>query len=90
MRADPGPDCDDTAHTYTVTVPPFDEKEGLAGNFDKARQIHYKLLPLIKAMFLETNPIPIKTAMGLAGHCGAEMRLPLCAMSTPIAFRATI
>lgn len=55
-------------------------KEGLAGNFEKARQIHYKQLPLIKAMFTETNPIPIKTAMNLAGHCSAEMRLPLCAI----------
>lgn len=55
-------------------------KEALAGNFEKARQIHYKQLPLIKAMFTETNPIPIKTAMNLAGHCSAEMRLPLCAI----------
>ena len=51
------------------------------GNIKKAGVIHYKLLPLIKAMFLETNPIPVKTTMGLLGMCQAELRLPLCAMS---------
>ena len=52
------------------------------GNFKKARAMHYKLLPLIKAMFLETNPIPVKTAMGLLGLCEPDLRLPLCEMST--------
>ncbi|MEK6727712.1 MAG: 4-hydroxy-tetrahydrodipicolinate synthase [Candidatus Omnitrophota bacterium] len=52
------------------------------GNIEKTRQLHYKLLPLIKAVFLETNPIPIKTAMGLLGLCGPDLRLPMCAMST--------
>jgi len=51
------------------------------GDFKKAKELHYKLLPLIKAVFLETNPIPIKTAMGLLGMCGAELRLPMCSMS---------
>lgn len=51
------------------------------GNYKKAREIHYKLLPLIKAVFIETNPIPVKTAMGLLGLCEPELRLPLCAMS---------
>ncbi len=50
------------------------------GNIEKARQIHYKLLPLIKAMFIETNPIPVKTAMGLLGMCEPDLRLPLCEM----------
>lgn len=50
------------------------------GNFDKARAIHYKLLPLIKAVFIETNPIPVKTAMGLMGLCEPDLRLPLCEM----------
>lgn len=52
------------------------------GDIEKARQLHYKLLPLIKAVFLETNPIPIKTAMGLLGLCEPSLRLPMCAMST--------
>ncbi len=55
-------------------------KEFEKGNIEKARQIYYKLLPLIKAMFIETNPIPVKTAMGLLGMCEPDLRLPLCAM----------
>lgn len=50
------------------------------GNMQKAKVLHYKLLPLIKAVFIETNPIPIKTAMGLLGMCEPDLRLPLCAM----------
>ncbi len=50
------------------------------GNLKKAQEIHYKLLPLIKAVFLETNPIPIKTAMGLLGMCEPDLRLPMSAM----------
>jgi 4-hydroxy-tetrahydrodipicolinate synthase len=55
-------------------------KEFQAGNLERARQLHYKQLPLVKALFSETNPIPIKTAMSLAGHCGPDLRLPLCPM----------
>ena len=51
------------------------------GDLKKAQAIHYKLLPLVKAMFLETNPIPVKTAMELMGLCSADVRLPLCSMS---------
>ncbi|MFH1339021.1 MAG: 4-hydroxy-tetrahydrodipicolinate synthase [Candidatus Omnitrophota bacterium] len=51
------------------------------GDIKKARDLHYKLLPLIKAMFIETNPIPVKTAMGLLGLCEPDLRLPLCAIS---------
>lgn len=51
------------------------------GDLKKARELHYKLLPLIKAVFLETNPIPVKTAMGLLGMCEPDLRLPMCAMS---------
>jgi len=47
----------------------------------KAQKLHYRLLPLVKAMFIETNPIPVKTAMGLMGLCQPDLRLPLCAMS---------
>jgi len=50
------------------------------GNLKKAQEIHYKLLPLIKAMFIETNPIPVKTAMGLLGMCAPDLRLPMCAL----------
>jgi len=51
------------------------------GNIKKAQELHFKLLPLIKAVFLETNPIPVKTAMGLLGMCQPDLRLPMCAMS---------
>ena len=51
------------------------------GNVKEAQRIHYKLLPLVKAMFIETNPIPVKTAMGLLGMIEPGLRLPLCEMS---------
>jgi 4-hydroxy-tetrahydrodipicolinate synthase len=50
-------------------------------NIKEAQKIHYKLLPLIKAMFAETNPIPIKTAASMLGICGGDFRLPMCAIS---------
>jgi 4-hydroxy-tetrahydrodipicolinate synthase len=51
------------------------------GNIAQASKLHYKMLPLVKAVFIETNPIPVKTAMGLMGLCEPDLRLPLCAMS---------
>lgn len=50
------------------------------GNVEKAKELHYKMFPLVKALFIETNPIPLKTAMGLLGLCSPELRLPLVAM----------
>ncbi len=55
-------------------------KEFQKGNIAKAQSIHYKLLPLVKAMFIETNPIPIKTAMGILGICEPDLRLPMTEM----------
>ncbi len=52
-----------------------------AGEIQEAQRIHYRLLPLIRALFLETNPIPVKVAMGMLGLCSPELRLPLCEMS---------
>lgn len=52
-----------------------------AGDLKKAQELHFKLLPLVKAMFYETNPIPVKTAMGLLGLCEPDLRLPLCSIS---------
>ena len=52
----------------------------LKGDIKKAQEFHYKLFPLVKAMFIETNPIPIKTAMGLLGMCSPELRLPMSEM----------
>lgn len=51
------------------------------GNFEAARKCHHKLFPLCKGMFIETNPIPVKTAMKLLGRLNGEMRLPLCDMT---------
>jgi len=51
-----------------------------AGNLARARTLHYKMLPLIKAMFIETNPIPVKTAMGLMKLIEPTLRLPMCEM----------
>ena len=52
----------------------------LEGKYDKAREIHYKLFNLMKVLFIETNPIPIKTAMNLLNMPAGELRLPLCEM----------
>ncbi|MCS7231857.1 MAG: 4-hydroxy-tetrahydrodipicolinate synthase [Elusimicrobiota bacterium] len=51
-------------------------------NFEEARKIHYELYPLMKAMFIETNPIPVKAAMEIMGLCSAETRLPLTPISS--------
>jgi len=53
----------------------------LEGKTEVARQIHYRLEPLNKAMFIETNPIPVKTALSMMGRISEEMRLPLCPMT---------
>lgn len=51
------------------------------GDWDTARRLHYELLPLIRALFLETNPIPVKAAVAMMGYCQDELRLPLLPMS---------
>ncbi|MGH7787424.1 MAG: 4-hydroxy-tetrahydrodipicolinate synthase [Candidatus Binatia bacterium] len=53
----------------------------LAGDWAAARHQHYAMLPLIRALFLETNPIPIKAAMARFGLCRDELRLPLLPMT---------
>ena len=50
------------------------------GDLKKAQSINLKLQPLIKAMFIETNPIPVKTAMGMMKLCEPDLRLPMCSM----------
>ncbi len=51
------------------------------GDIKKARKLHYQLEPLNVAMFIETNPIPVKTAAAMMGKIQEEFRLPLCEMS---------
>jgi len=52
-----------------------------AGKMDEALRLHYKMEPLHSLMFIETNPIPVKTALALMGKINEEFRLPLCSMS---------
>ena len=53
----------------------------LANDFAAARQIHQRFFDLTKSLFLEGNPMGIKTAMALLGRDTGEMRLPLCEVS---------
>ncbi|MDE3119299.1 MAG: 4-hydroxy-tetrahydrodipicolinate synthase, partial [Nitrospirota bacterium] len=71
--------------TVTANIAPADmaamTSAFLAGRLDDARKLHYKLYPLFTALFYETNPIPVKTALALMGKIDGELRLPLCPMS---------
>jgi 4-hydroxy-tetrahydrodipicolinate synthase len=49
----------------------------LSGNLEQAREWHYRLLPLMDANFLETNPAPVKAALSLMGRIQNVLRLPL-------------
>ena len=51
------------------------------GDLAKARALHYKMWPLMEAMFFETNPTPAKTALKIMGKVTGEIRQPLCPMS---------
>lgn len=53
----------------------------LEGNWNRARELHYKLLKLMNANFIESNPVPAKTALELMGKIEAKIRLPLTPMS---------
>lgn len=52
-----------------------------AGKFQQAVSMHEKLLPLVKTLFLETNPAPVKAAMEMLGQCSESVRLPLVSIS---------
>jgi 4-hydroxy-tetrahydrodipicolinate synthase len=53
----------------------------LKGDWQKGRELQFRLIPLIRAVFIETNPIPSKAALALMGKCSNEMRLPLTPMA---------
>ena len=53
----------------------------LAGDHPTARRLHYQLLPLMRLNFIESNPIPVKTALEMMGRFTAHFRLPLCELS---------
>ena len=70
--------------TVTANIMPA-EMAGLVkafaeGRVEEARRLHFKLSPLFTALFYETNPIPVKEALGLMGRIDPELRLPLCPM----------
>ena len=52
-----------------------------SGDLKLAEKSHRKLLPLFKDLFIEPNPVPVKTALGWRGAMSSEVRLPLCEMS---------
>ena len=72
--------------TVTANLLPTDManlvKAFAMGKIEEARKIHLKLSPLFAALFYETNPIPVKEALGMMGKIDPELRLPLCAMAT--------
>jgi 4-hydroxy-tetrahydrodipicolinate synthase len=52
-----------------------------AGDLAKARALHHRMSPLIDALFIETNPIPVKAALAMMGKIAYELRLPLCRLT---------
>lgn len=56
-------------------------RAALNGDWKRAKELHLRIFPLCKAMFYETNPGPVKTAMQLLGRLNGELRLPLAPMS---------
>jgi len=75
------------AISVTANIAPRDAAEMIRafreGNYQKAQALHYKLWPLHEAMFLETNPIPVKAALALMGRVSWEIRLPMTPLSEP-------
>lgn len=72
--------------TVTANVAPADVAAlydtFAAGEFEKAKELHYKLLPLNEALFIETNPIPVKAALSMMDKIKYEYRYPLCEMAS--------
>ncbi len=71
--------------TVTANVAPSDMAHmvsaALKSDYERARTLHFKMTPLFSALFLETNPIPVKAALAMMGKMSEEVRLPL----TPLA-----
>lgn len=53
----------------------------VAGKMEEALKFHFKMEPLHSLMFIETNPIPVKTSLALMGRINEEFRLPLCPLA---------
>jgi 4-hydroxy-tetrahydrodipicolinate synthase len=71
--------------TVTANIAPKDMAKMTdafeAGRLRDAQKLHFKMSPLFAALFYETNPIPVKEALGMMGRCSADLRLPLCPMA---------
>jgi 4-hydroxy-tetrahydrodipicolinate synthase len=71
--------------TVTANIMPAEMAELVKafadGRVADARRIHFSLSPLFAALFFETNPIPVKEALGMMGKIDPELRLPLCPMA---------
>jgi 4-hydroxy-tetrahydrodipicolinate synthase len=52
-----------------------------AGDMTRARQLHYKMVPLIDMLFIETNPVPVKAALSMMGKISYDVRLPMYKMT---------
>ena len=59
-------------------------RSALAGDFATARAAHQRLYPLFRDLFLDTNPIPVKSALAMMGRIEETYRLPLCEPSNPV------
>ena len=55
----------------------------LQGEVARAQEIHARYYPLFRDLFIEPNPVPIKTALAVKGVCTEDVRLPLCEMTSP-------
>jgi 4-hydroxy-tetrahydrodipicolinate synthase len=71
--------------SVTSNIAPGDMSEMcslfLSGKLEEAREMHYKLEKLNRVLFIETNPIPVKTALSIMGMVSEEFRLPLVKMA---------
>jgi 4-hydroxy-tetrahydrodipicolinate synthase len=56
-------------------------RAGLDGDFERARELHHRLAPLVRQLFVETNPIPVKEALSTRGHVRPTLRAPLSRLS---------
>lgn len=54
-----------------------------AGDMAKAQALHHRLTPLVDALFIETNPVPVKAVLKMMGRIEDEVRLPLCRLAEP-------
>jgi 4-hydroxy-tetrahydrodipicolinate synthase len=51
------------------------------GKIAEARKVHYKMAELFRTLFIETNPLPVKTSLAMMGYVNEEWRMPLCEMT---------